>query len=46
MELVTFHDTFSFSDVQVILRFQVLMAVSMKLAVFWVVASCSLVEVY
>jgi hypothetical protein len=27
-------------------RFQVLMAVSMKMAVFWVVVPCSLVEVY
>jgi hypothetical protein len=28
------------------MRFQVLMAISMKLAVFWVVSPCSLVEVY
>jgi hypothetical protein len=28
------------------MRFQVLTAVSMKMAVFWVVAPCSLVEVY
>jgi hypothetical protein len=28
------------------LRFEVLMAVSMKLAVFWVVAPCNLVEAY
>jgi hypothetical protein len=27
-------------------RFEVLTAVSMKMAVFWVVAPCSLVEVY
>jgi hypothetical protein len=27
-------------------RFQVLMTASMKMAVFWAVASCSLVEVY
>jgi hypothetical protein len=27
-------------------RFQVLMVVSMQMAVFWVVAPCSLVEVY
>jgi hypothetical protein len=30
----------------VIVRFQVLTAASMKMAVFWVVAPCSLVEVY
>jgi hypothetical protein len=29
-----------------IVRFQVLTAASMKMAVFWVVAPCSLVEVY
>jgi hypothetical protein len=28
------------------LRFQVLTAASMKMAVFWVVAPCSLIEVY
>jgi hypothetical protein len=28
------------------MRFQVLMAASMKAAVFWVVVLCSLVEVY
>jgi hypothetical protein len=28
------------------MRFQVLMAASMKMTVFWVVAPCSLVEVY
>jgi hypothetical protein len=28
------------------MRFQVLTAASMKMAVFWVVAPCSLVEVY
>jgi hypothetical protein len=27
-------------------RFEVLLAVSMKMAVFWVVVPCSLVEVY
>jgi hypothetical protein len=29
-----------------LVRFQVLTAASMKMAVFWVVAPCSLVEVY
>jgi hypothetical protein len=29
-----------------LMRFHVLTAVSMKMAVFWVVAPCSLVEVY
>jgi hypothetical protein len=28
------------------MRFQVLMAASMEMAVFWVVAPCNLVEVY
>jgi hypothetical protein len=28
------------------IRFEVLAAVSMKMAVFWVVAPCSLVEIY
>jgi hypothetical protein len=27
-------------------RFEVLLVVSMKMAVFWVVAPCSLVEIY
>jgi hypothetical protein len=31
---------------QIIVQFQVLTAVSMKVAVFWVIAPCSLVEVY
>jgi hypothetical protein len=31
---------------RILVRFQVLMAVSMEMAVFWVVALCSLVEVY
>jgi hypothetical protein len=30
----------------VLVKFQVLKAMSMKMAVFWVVAPCSLVEVY
>jgi hypothetical protein len=30
----------------ILVRFEVLTAVSMKIAVFWVVAPCSLVEVY
>jgi hypothetical protein len=33
-------------DKYCIVGFEVLMAVSMKMAVFWVVAPCSLVEVY
>jgi hypothetical protein len=33
-------------DVWYIVRFQVLKAASMKMALFWVVAPCSLVEVY
>jgi hypothetical protein len=32
--------------VDVCVKFQVLMAVSMKMAVFWFVAPCSLVDVY
>jgi hypothetical protein len=34
------------SDSKSIVGFEVLMAVSTKMAVFWVVAPCSLVEVY
>jgi hypothetical protein len=34
------------SKVKLIAGFEVLTAVSMKMAVFWVVAPCSLVEVY
>jgi hypothetical protein len=37
---------FFFSIIPDLVRFQVLTATSMKMAVFWVVASCSLVEIY
>jgi hypothetical protein len=37
---------FRLSTSMQIVGFEVLMAVSMKMAVFWVVALCSLVEVY
>jgi hypothetical protein len=42
-------DVYEFSEelgLRVYIRFQDLMAASIKMAVFWVVASCSLVEVY
>jgi hypothetical protein len=35
-----------FGDYDLYVRFQVLTSASMKIAVFWVVASCSQVEVY
>jgi hypothetical protein len=41
-----FHTSCSFQQVFHSVGFEVLMAVSTKTAVFWVVAPCSLVEVY
>jgi hypothetical protein len=40
------HSIVSLPIVNKFVRFQVLMVASMKMAVFWVVAPCSLVEVY
>jgi hypothetical protein len=34
------------STLWILMRFEVLTTASMKMAVFWVVVSCSLVEVY